>query len=134
MLEELELCPDTESEASQDANGDKYPDQKITTLVYENFERIYFRLGLYYLYLGQFENAEVVNSRAFEIGKSLYGEEHPSTLTMKSKLAETFLQQGRWKAAEELETATLEARKRVLGDEHPDTLTSMANLASTYVN
>ncbi|EDO00634.1 hypothetical protein SS1G_14521 [Sclerotinia sclerotiorum 1980 UF-70] len=92
------------------------------------------RFGACLLSDGRYNEAEVPFVEVMERHKSVFGEEHPSTLTSMANLASTYRNQGRWKEAEDLEVQVMETRKRVLGQEHPDTLTSMANLASTFWN
>ena len=62
--------------------------------------------------------------------KTVFGPEHPSTLTSMANLASTYRNQGRWTEAE----YASDEFKTVLGPEHPSTLTSMANLAFTLRN
>ncbi|EDN98515.1 hypothetical protein SS1G_13374 [Sclerotinia sclerotiorum 1980 UF-70] len=92
------------------------------------------RFGACLLSDGRYNEAEVPFVEVMERHKSVFGQEHPSTLTSMANLASTYRNQGRWKEAEDLEVQVMETSLRVLGQEHPDTLTSMANLASTYRN
>lgn len=88
----------------------------------------------YFLYQGQWKEAERLQEEAAALRNGLLGSEHPDTLTSIANLASTYRDQGRWKESESLLVQVVETRKRVLGQEHPSTLTSMANLASTYCN
>src|SRR2546423_1632218 len=90
--------------------------------------------ALFMLYRGQWNKAEELQVQAVAMRRSMFGGEHPDTLTSMANLASTYRNQGRWTEAEKLEVQVMETRKRVLGEEHPYTLTSMANLASTYRN
>ncbi|RYP10705.1 hypothetical protein DL764_000495 [Monosporascus ibericus] len=86
----------------------------------------------FFLYQGQWKDAENFQMQATELRREVLGKEHPDTLTSIANLALTYSNQGRWKEAESLEVQVMKKKRRVLGKEHPDTLTSMANLASTY--
>jgi len=90
--------------------------------------------ALFMLYRGQWNKAEELQVQAVAMRRSMFGGEHPSTLTSMANLASTYRNQGRWTEAEELFVQVMETSLRVVGEEHPDTLTSMANLASTYRN
>ena len=81
---------------------------------------------------GKMQDSERLTRRAFEILLTLFGAEHPDTLTSMNNLASTYWQQGKLQDAADLQERVLEARRRTLGEEHPDTLTIMGNLASTY--
>ncbi|KAK4162358.1 hypothetical protein QBC43DRAFT_302124 [Cladorrhinum sp. PSN259] len=86
----------------------------------------------FFIYQGQWKEAERFLTQATGVRKELLGEEHPSTLSSVNNLASTYREQGLWKEAEELGVVGIKVRKRVLGEEHPSTLSSMNNLASTY--
>ncbi|KAK6592352.1 kinesin light chain [Botrytis cinerea] len=83
---------------------------------------------------GRYNEATVPFVEVMERDKSVFGQEHPDTLTSMANLASTYRNQGRWKEAEDLEVQVMETSLRVLGQEHPSTLTSMANLAATFWN
>ncbi|WYZ42126.1 hypothetical protein EsH8_V_001021 [Colletotrichum jinshuiense] len=88
----------------------------------------------YFLYQGQWTQAEHGAVQSVKVRVEILGEEHPDTLSSINNLASIYWSQGRWSEAEELGAQVMELRKRVLGDKHPDTLNSMVNLASTYWN
>ncbi|KAK8900838.1 hypothetical protein QC760_010602 [Botrytis cinerea] len=81
---------------------------------------------------GRYNEAAVPFVEVMERDKSVFGQEHPSTLTSMANLASTNRNQGRWKEAEDLEVQVMETSLRVLGQKHPDTLNSMNNLALTW--
>ncbi|UEM04932.1 toll/interleukin-1 receptor domain-containing protein [Skermanella rosea] len=80
---------------------------------------------------GAYADAAADFRRTVEAGKRLLGNEHPSTLTSMSNLAEMLGAQGDHGGARALQEQELALSRRVQGDEHPGTLTSMNNLAST---
>ncbi|KAK3985852.1 kinesin light chain 3 [Cladorrhinum sp. PSN332] len=90
--------------------------------------------GGYFLYKGEWKEAEAFLIEAIEIRKTDLKVDHPNTLSSMANLASTYRNQGRWEEAEKLEVQVMETSKTKLGADHPDTLTSMANLASTYRN
>ncbi|KAK4223173.1 P-loop containing nucleoside triphosphate hydrolase protein [Podospora fimiseda] len=91
-------------------------------------------VGGYFLYKGEYEEAEACLIKAIEIRKTDLGADHPSTLTSMANLASTYRNQGRWEEAEKLDVQVMETSKTKLGADHPNTLTSMTNLASTFWN
>jgi tetratricopeptide (TPR) repeat protein len=86
----------------------------------------------FFMYRGQWKDAERFQLEAVELREEVLGLGHPSTLSSMGNLALTYSNQGRWEEAEKLEVQVMETRKTKLGADHPDTLTSMNNLASTY--
>ena len=86
----------------------------------------------FFLYQGQWKDAEKLQTQAVELRRVVLGEEHPLTLTSMGNLASTFSNQGRWKEAELLFVQVVEMLKKVLKEEHPDTLINMGNLASIF--
>lgn len=93
---------------------------------------LHHQIGIYYLELGRWKEAEGMFWQCVDITRRMTGEEHPDTLARMGNLAVTYRSQGRFKEAEELELQVLEMDKRELGEEHPQTLKSMNNLAATY--
>ncbi|KAK4220662.1 kinesin light chain [Podospora fimiseda] len=79
--------------------------------------------GGYFLYKGEWKEAEAFLIKAIEIRKTILKADHPSTLTSMANLASTYRNQGRWEEAEKVEV-------KVLGKQHPETLISMSCLAS----
>ncbi|APA10080.1 hypothetical protein sscle_05g048500 [Sclerotinia sclerotiorum 1980 UF-70] len=75
------------------------------------------RFGACLLSDGRYNEAEVPFVEVMERHKSVFGQEHPSTLTSMANLASTFWNQGRWKEAEDLEVQVMETRKRVTLEE-----------------
>ncbi|MFT5423598.1 MAG: serine/threonine protein kinase/tetratricopeptide (TPR) repeat protein [Phycisphaerales bacterium] len=89
-------------------------------------------IGIVYMDLGLYQDAERHLPRAVEIRIRVLGEEHLDTLDSISSLATLYNHQARYTEAEPLYQKTLEIRIRVLGEEHPSTLSSMNNLATLY--
>jgi tetratricopeptide (TPR) repeat protein len=60
------------------------------------------------------------------------GDLHPSTLTARANLANSYRSAGRTPEAIQLEERVLTDSEQILGDLHPSTLTARANLANSY--
>ncbi|RGP76056.1 hypothetical protein FLONG3_5447 [Fusarium longipes] len=89
------------------------------------------RLGGYYLYQGQYSEAQKFQEESITIRNTLLGEDHPETLVVMSDLASTLCDQERLDEAEKLEVLIMETWKRIRGEEHHQTLDAMSNLAVT---
>ena len=96
------------------------------------FQKSIANLVSIYINQERWEKAEELGSQIMENWKTVFGVEHPSTLTSISNLALIYKNQRRWIEAEKLDIQVMEMSKRVFGAEHPRTLHSMANLTSTY--
>jgi hypothetical protein len=59
------------------------------------------------------------------------GVEHPHTIHVMAKIANTYYRLEKYTEAEKLEIQVLDARNRILGVEHPHTILAMENLAAT---
>ena len=88
-------------------------------------------MGIVYLDLGLYSQAQLLLSRAVEIRRRMLGPEHPDTLASMKGLARTLDSAGQYAEAEKLLRQTLDIERRVLGPEHPNTLASMNGLANT---
>jgi tetratricopeptide (TPR) repeat protein len=86
-------------------------------------------IGMTYLGLGRYDEAEKHFSSAAQILRRLLGAEHPETLGCINKLAFAFCDHGKYGEAEQLLRQTLVTMKRVQGDDHPHTLSSTNDLA-----
>ncbi len=84
--------------------------------------RFDFERGAYALARRDYEQQLAAHRR-------LLGDDHPSTLTSVSNLAQVLRAQGDLPAARQLTEDVLAAHRRLLGDDHPHTLASMGNLA-----
>ena len=62
--------------------------------------------------------------------RTVYGKDHPDTLTSMNNLAMVLKSQGKYEAAEKMHRQTLQLSETVLGKDHPNALTSMNNLAT----
>jgi len=91
-------------------------------------------LGLTYLNLGLYPQAEQHAQRAVDIRTRAFGPESPDTLRSMNALALVYLRQGRSSEAAALYQRTVDAERRVLGPEDTDTLKSMNNLAVVSYN
>ncbi|KAJ3461974.1 hypothetical protein MRS44_010527 [Fusarium solani] len=89
------------------------------------------RVGGFFLFQGQYSDAESLQRQAINTRTELLGAEHPETLTVMSDLAAALCNQGQWEEAEELEVHIMEIRKLLHGEEHEQTLDAMNNLAFT---
>ena len=68
-------------------------------------------------------------TKSVEIGKKIWGGDHPEYATLLHKLSKTNYSLGNYREAIQLGTKALEIRKRILGAEHPDFATTLSNLA-----
>lgn len=71
-------------------------------------------------------------SQATETYKTIFGNEHPTTLVGMGNLASAFSGQGRWEEAEKLDVQVVETFRKTLGNDDEFTVRSMGNLAATY--
>jgi hypothetical protein len=62
--------------------------------------------------------------------RRVLGEDHPSTLSSATNLADDLRALGEVQAARDLDQDTVARRRRVLGEDHTDTLFSVRNLAA----
>ncbi|KAJ5100884.1 hypothetical protein N7456_006936 [Penicillium angulare] len=67
---------------------------------------------------GRCEEAEQLEIHVVDGCKTIYGEDHPETLTSMANLASTYRNQGRWEEAEQLLVQVMEARKMKFGKDH----------------
>lgn len=90
------------------------------------------RAAGFFLYQGQWKEAERFSAEAGELRQAELGADQPLTLVSMSNLALSYSNQGRWSEAEKLGVQVMETSKTKLGADHPYTLTIMSNLALTY--
>ena len=90
------------------------------------------RVARYDCVRGAYKSAEELCRREWDLRNRILGEEHPSTLTTMSNLAETLHDQGDLAGVRKLHNQVLEMRWEILGEQHPDTLASMNNLAAVF--
>jgi eukaryotic-like serine/threonine-protein kinase len=81
---------------------------------------------------GKYAQAEALLIRAVEIGRRVFGAEHPQTLGSMIHLAAVHGEEGKYAQAEALFNRTLDTMRRVLGAEHVGTLEAISGLASLY--
>jgi tetratricopeptide repeat protein len=83
-------------------------------------------------YAGDISLAVAAGQALLAFAGSVFGGDHPQTLTSRSNLARAYLAAGRIAEATALHERTLTDRERLLGLDHPDTLASRNNLANAY--
>jgi serine/threonine protein kinase/tetratricopeptide (TPR) repeat protein len=89
-------------------------------------------LGTTYVELGDYKQAEPHLIRAYDLRRSLLGDEDPLTLTSMSRLGRLYLLQAQYREAEPLLVQALESRRRLLGPDHADTLETSVWLGVLY--
>jgi tetratricopeptide (TPR) repeat protein len=81
---------------------------------------------------GDFDGALPLFEEVLAVARSIYGDDHPGTLTSINNLANMHSDMGDHDLALPLHTEALAGRRRLLGDEDPDTLFSINNLAAMH--
>jgi eukaryotic-like serine/threonine-protein kinase len=89
-------------------------------------------IGITYVGLGIYPEAQLQLEKALELRRRVLGEENPDTLIAEQNLAQVYLDQGKFSKAEAHYDKTLETQRRVLGEQNPETLTTMFGLADVY--
>ena len=85
-----------------------------------------------YLYLKQFEKAELLAKKNLEVRQRVLPLEHPDTLTSMETLAVLHGGRKQYDQAEAILSKVLEIRMRLLGPNHRDTLESMSHMGLLY--
>ena len=91
-------------------------------------------LATIYAAEGRYAQAEALLGRAVEIGRRMFGPEHPSTTGAMDQLAAVYGEEGKYAEAEALFSQVLEISRRALGAASPDTTDAEADLALVYVS
>ena len=86
-------------------------------------------IGITYLALGMYGDAEPHIIRALELSREHLGDEHPDTLLSIFDRGRLLSQQGKYDEAMEYLTEVLDTSRRALGDEHPITLKSINGMS-----
>jgi non-specific serine/threonine protein kinase/serine/threonine-protein kinase len=86
-------------------------------------------MGMVYANLGLASKAEPILTRAVQLRSRLLGQDHPSTLETRGRLASVFEKQGQYQKSENMLQELLEKERSVLGDEHQETLWTLNQLA-----
>ena len=81
---------------------------------------------------GKYSEAIEVALKALEIGKKLFGFEHPDTARSLNNLAEFYDRMGDYDRAETLYQRSLKIVEKLLGPDHPQTALALDNLAGLY--
>ena len=89
-------------------------------------------IGDTYEALGDYTAAQPHLERAWEIGRTLLGDEHPGDARFMGNLGGLYVEQGKLAQAEPLLVRTLEVSRRGYGEEHPLTLEARLALALLY--
>ncbi|KAK1718436.1 hypothetical protein BDP67DRAFT_574948 [Colletotrichum lupini] len=92
-----------------------------------------YNVAGYFKYQGQYSDAEKYLTRALELQKAVFGQDHPETLETMSALASANISQDRPEEAVELLLPMLEAQKRLLGENHRQALYTRRQLAHAYL-
>ncbi len=82
--------------------------------------------------MGEYAAAEPLCRQGLEIGKTIYGDEHPETATNLSQLGLMYASTGDLAKAESLYRRSLNINQNVLGQENDYTAASFHNLAALY--
>ncbi|KAI5460912.1 hypothetical protein BGZ63DRAFT_388024 [Mariannaea sp. PMI_226] len=91
-------------------------------------------VGLSFLILGKYGEAEQMYRQAFELRTKTLGQEHSDTLASMNNLSWVLRHLGRYNEAEQMQRQTLNLNVKVHGPEHPSTLTSMNILAGILMS
>ncbi|KAK1539300.1 uncharacterized protein CCOS01_00614 [Colletotrichum costaricense] len=92
-----------------------------------------YNVAGYFDYQGQYSDAEKYLTRALELQKAVFGQDHPETLETMSALAWANISQDHPEEAVELLLPMLEAQKRLLGESHRQALYTRRQLAHAYL-
>jgi serine/threonine protein kinase len=91
--------------------------------------RLGHTMGVVYINLGLYPQAQALLDRAVSTQRRLFGPEHRDTLSTTNALAGLYRRQGRLADAEKILRETLTIERRVLGPEHKQTVATMTILA-----
>lgn len=89
-------------------------------------------IGMAYIELGVYPEAQRQLERVVELRRQALGEENPDTLVSLRNLAGLYHGQTRYGQSEALYSKVLEIQGRVLPKDHPDLVESMLELATVY--
>ena len=87
-------------------------------------------LSTYLMTQGRYEASKLSAMESMQIFESLYGSEHPDTLSANASCAQTMKKLGRYQDAALLQRQILKSREKVLGIRHRATLESLNALGS----
>jgi len=94
--------------------------------------KLFVSVGLIYLNMGLYKDAEPMFEKSLDLRRRLLGAEHGDTLLTMHCLAATYGHLGKYDQAEKLGRETLDARRRVLGVENLYTLQTASVLSKLY--
>jgi serine/threonine protein kinase len=90
-------------------------------------------IGVVYVGLGFYDQAQPLLLRAVETYRSVLGRDAPEALAAAHELANLYWYQNKVMEAESIYLEVAERRLRVLGEDHPDTLKVNYDMASLYL-
>lgn len=96
------------------------------------YQKCLNNLATAYHVLGRIAEAKSLYAQALEIGKKMFGEEHPAIAANIFNLASIYALEKRYAEAEPLHLQALRMRKKLFGQEHPVVASSIENLAELY--
>ncbi|HFU74903.1 MAG TPA: tetratricopeptide repeat protein [Arcobacter sp.] len=102
-------------------------DSSKTTLSYS-----YNHLASFYKLKGDYDKSQLIYSKALELSKKMFGNEHLDTATSNINLAEAYRIIGHYDKAEPLYFDALKVKKKLLGEVHPSLAIIYNNLALLY--
>ncbi|MGB8201676.1 MAG: FxSxx-COOH system tetratricopeptide repeat protein, partial [Pseudonocardiaceae bacterium] len=102
---------------------------RTLTRVEEDVAWLLDRAARYLLTRGEPGPARPLFERAWDLRRSMLGDDHPDTLESANSLAHDLWELGDYERARQLSEDTLARLRRVLGDDHPDTLELAGDLA-----
>jgi len=93
---------------------------------------IFLSRGINARKLQQFDSAEFYYTKALEIRRDLYPEDHPEVAHSLNHFASLYQDMEQYDQALPYAQKSLSIRKKIFGEEHPETLASWSNVARTY--
>lgn len=114
-------------------------DQNLLSLAVETLEKDFANqpaveaalrqtIGDTYRALGLYDSANEQFTRALEVRRDTFGDEHPDTFETLASMGALLKDKGDYSEAEIVERKALKGRRAVLGSDHPDTLSSIDDL------
>ena len=98
----------------------------------KTLEGKYNNLGLVFLYLGKYSQAEKYFEKSLEIRQKKQDKDHPKTATTLNNIASVYDRQGKYEEAIKYFFRALEIREKKLGKDHPETAITLNNIAGVY--
>jgi len=89
-------------------------------------------IGLAYHSKGDYDRALEYYEKALNIGKKIYGEEHPNIATNYNNIGLAYYNKGDYDRALEYYKKALNIYKKIYGEEHPYIATDYNNIGAAY--